>query len=208
MSAEEVNRGDRPDVALADVARRWPGSVQAAIRGGAFAVLARTEITPGPVLDLGTSDARSLLRDVADDLAKPPHLRRASSRADGGGGLPERYAAVVSWGACTALPDLVGALGAVRALLAPGGSFLFSEPIGHPGVGHVIQASVEARRPDLRELHLGRDLNAAMREAGFVIDSVHRRRVEGVPLLLRYLAYGRACIVEQPDDDPSEGARE
>ncbi len=185
---------------VADVAGDWPVPVVDALLTGVDGVIAATrdELPAGPLLDLGTAAARAQVVAVAADLARPPHLRSGEHA-----GALGSYAAVVSCGGLAALPDLVGALRAVAALLAPGGWLVFSEPVGRPGTGRLVQASLEVRRPELRELHLGRDLTAALREAGFVISSVRRRRIEGAPLLLRYVAYGRAAIVPDITLDPS-----
>jgi len=185
---------------LAVLAETFPTAVRSAILAGAAHArsvrpsgVASARPTTGEWLDLGTADAHTMLRAVAADLARPPHLR------EGVAGLPTGpFVAACSWGALPAFPDLLATFTALRSVLAPSASFFFSEPVARPGMRRVVQASFEARRPELRELHLARDVNAALREAGFVIDGVHRQRVDGAPLLLRYVAFGRACVVDPP----------
>ncbi len=191
------------DAHLADLAATFPTAVRSAIlTGAAHAQAGSVPSSPSgsepPTartwLDLGTVDAQTMLRAVAADLTRPPHLREAVD--DGLNTGP--FIAACSWGALPAFSDLVATFTALRSVLAPAASFFFSEPVARPGMRRVVQATFEARRPELRELHLARDVNAALREAGFVIDTVHRQRVAGAPLLLRYVASGRACVVDPP----------
>ena len=144
------------------------------------------------LIDLGAPSVRADVHALVDLLRLPAHLRPEPPRPLG------TAAAVVSCGALAAFADLVGALTAVRALLRPDGALLFADPTGLPGVGRLVLSSFESRQPPLRDSHLGRDLTAAMREAGLVVDQVHRTRVPGVPVLLRHLAYGRAIPEPAP----------
>lgn len=75
---------------------------------------------------------------------------------------------------CT-VPDLPAGLGAIRRLLAPGGRLLFLEHVRGVGLTERLQRAVA---PAWRRLaggcRLDRSTTHALREAGFVIDSLER----------------------------------
>lgn len=190
--------GGAPPPRLADIAAPWPPAVRAAMARLASADLALEGPLPVGALDLGRREDRATVLAVATELRRPPHLRAP---------LPFEPASVpvmVSWGGFAAVPDLVLLLEGVRALLVPEGVLRFVEPAGRPGVRALVRSTIDARRPELRDAHLGRDLTAALRAGGLVVDSVQRSVVPGrtVPGLLRDLAYGRAVSIPDRLTDP------
>lgn len=178
--------------APADIARTWPAPVPRSLALRAAELLAQHPLPAGRILDLNTPADRDLVVATAAELSRPDHLRGPTPLALGS------VAGATSWGGLAAFADVVGALRAVAALLDPTGCLLFAEPTGRPGLVGLVRASLEARRSDLREVHLARDLTGAMREAGLIVAQVHRELVPGVPVVLRHLAYGRAVPAAPP----------
>lgn len=84
-------------------------------------------------------------------------------------------ATVVTAGELCGEEDLDGALARILDALPPGGRFVFVEHVGRPGVlGRLQEAwgEVAAKLPG--GCHVGRDVPAAVRRAGFEITDLER----------------------------------
>lgn len=108
--------------------------------------------------------------------------------------LPEPdEATVVRAGELCGEDDLEGALARILDGLPPGGRLVFVEHVGRPGPLGRLQAAwgdVAARLP--HGCHVGRDVPAAVRRAGFEITDLERFTMPTPVLVLRSWVSGTA----------------
>ena len=125
-------------------------------------------------------------RDDHHRLALGPTANRAWDRKLGV--LPEGDRVFV--GELCQVDDLVGELRSLRSTLPPGGKVVFVEHIGRPGLwGRVEHAwgDVVAKLP--WGCHVGRDVVAAFRDAGFDVTDLERFTMPTpVPVLRRWVS--------------------
>jgi SAM-dependent methyltransferase len=137
---------------------------------------------------------------VAMHLAEP-RIAKSSTPVEMAGldgqrlDLPsDTFDAVLStWTLCT-IPDLAAALGEVRRVLKPGGTFHFVEH------GHAPDAKVARRqeriepfyKPFLGGCHLTRRIADDIEQAGFDIKQLDTHYVKGIPKIFGYMFEGRA----------------
>ena len=136
-----------------DRARSWPPAVEARLAEARAAALAEH---PG-ALDLSDPDARRLLAGAID---------RAGSVAP--------ITAVVTVGELVRFGDLPATCRAIRSLLAPDGVLIAVEPVSPPRMGATVLTAAWGATRTVRGFHLGRDLPAALRAAGFDLDDIDR----------------------------------
>jgi SAM-dependent methyltransferase len=153
----------------------FPDAVRREIEQGRLRAMGRAR---GRVLDLGAPAGRACLAAVIN-----------------GADPTERYDTVVSGGDLTRFPDLVGALRAVVAVLAPGGQVEVVEPVNHVCRGHTLLATLWSRHPAVAARHVERDVPAAMRAVGLTLGDLERVDVPTVVWSLRQLVHVRARIV-------------
>ena len=135
--------------------RRFPARVEAELARRRAHLVGRAS---GRVLDLDRPEARAEVAAVA---------------AGGTEGVAT-YDTAVSVAQLLRFPDLVAALRAVDRLVAADGTFLLVEPTGRPGPAAVVLQTLGAGRGAVRGFHLGRDVTAALRSTGFLLDDIER----------------------------------
>jgi hypothetical protein len=128
-------------------------------------------------LGIAVEARRALLPDgpgvlVLDGRCAPPAVGAVPSAAPTppSGGWP----AIVTVLALAGRPDLVGSLRQLDAVLAPGGALWLLEPTSAPGMLATLATTLWPPVPARRGLHLGRDVPAAVRAAGFAITDIER----------------------------------
>lgn len=102
------------------------------------------------------------------------------------------YDRIVSTCRLMTAPDLFLSLSALVARLAPDGELVLVEPVGRPGVGGLLTASLGTWLPGQRDLHLARDLPAAVRATGLTVVDADRFTVPTAVWPLRHLVELRA----------------
>ena len=110
--------------------------------------------------------------------------------------LPEPSAGtVVSVASLCAAPDLDAALARLREQLGPGGHLAFLEHVGRAGrLGRVERRWGEAVAKLPWACHLGRDVPAALRRAGFFVTDLERFTMPTPVPLLRSWVSGNAVV--------------
>jgi hypothetical protein len=100
---------------------------------------------------------------------------------------------VTTYTLCT-IPDAVGALGALRPALKPGGRLLFCEHGLAPDADVTKwQKRIEpVWRPMAGGCHLTRDVDAMIQAAGWSIDTAERMYLPGTPRWAGYNVWGSA----------------
>ena len=110
---------------------------------------------------------------MALDLSEPDGLATLVAEIDRPGSAG-RYPAVVSIAELARIGDLPSAVGALRRLLDPDGVLVAVEPVVRPRLLSTLTTSAWGVAPSVRGFHLGRDLPAALRAAGFDLDDIDR----------------------------------
>lgn len=169
---------DLPPRVVTEVRRRR-GVILASARGRVLDL-----DSPG-ALEVVAAASSSALGDIADD---------------------ERYDTIVSTCRLIALPDLLGALRALRALLAVDGELHLVEPVNHPGPTGLLISSAGSRFPVVVGMHLARDVVGATRAAGLSVADVERFSVATWVWPLRRFVQARAIIIEAGSADPIDPA--
>lgn len=125
------------------------------------------------------------------DLSEPDGLAALVAEIDRPGSAG-RYPAVVSIAELVRFGDLPAAAGALRRLLDPDGVLVAVEPVVRPRLTSTFATSAWGVAPSVRGFHLGRDLPAALRAAGFDLDDIGRTvvatRVSPLRNLVRVVA--------------------
>ena len=173
---------------LAGPARRWPAVVRAAIEPRRVALLADIS---GPAFDLGLG--------FPDDAG----AAKSTDTAE--------FASILSVGGLTAFADLPATLGRNHELVGEDGFFRFIEPVSRPGWLGLVGASTATHLPSLRGTHIGRDIPAALRSAGFLIWRLERFSVSTPVAPLRHFVHGFAGRYEplrHPIDEVTDEATE
>jgi hypothetical protein len=158
--------------------RDLPPAVVTEVRRRRGAVLASAR---GRVLDLDTPGALDLVAaastpdEIVDD---------------------ERYDTVISTCRLVVVPDLLGALRALRRLLAVDGELHLIEPVNHPGPVGLVLSSAGSWLPSVAGLHLSRDVVGATRAAGLSAVDVGRFTVPTWVWPLRRFVQVRAVVIE------------
>ncbi len=91
--------------------------------------------------------------------------------------------------------DLPASVRELRRILRPGGEMWVVEPIGRPGLAAAALSWVWSASPRTAGLQLGRDVPAAVREAGLWITDVERFDLPGAPWPMRRVVALRATWV-------------
>lgn len=170
---------------------RYPAPVRAELARRRDQILVRAT---GRVLDLDDPGVIDRFLDVG-------RTRVATSSSPGSRPLVadgDRYDTVVATGVLAAFADLGAITAALADLVADDGALLVVEPIGEPGWSHVLRTSLpdpRHRRAPWRDLHLDRDLTAAVRATGLVICDLDRGELPAQPPSLRHWVSGRAVRI-------------
>jgi hypothetical protein len=164
----------------------YPPEVQAEVARRREDVLGRAR---GRVLDLDQPEVAERFAAVGRT-----HLGR---RADPIDAADEPYDTVIATGVLAAFADLEAIVVALARCVADDGALLVVEPVGRPGWSHLLRASVAERRSGApwTELHLDRDVPAAIRAAGLVICDLDRGVLGDQPPSLRHWITGRAVRI-------------
>lgn len=169
----------------------WPGDLAAAVlsRARGMAGSGGRSAPDRPTLELWRPESRRLVRDaafLATGLARtgePGEADELGAVAGAGAGdavvpQPGTFASIVSVAGLVHFADLPLALRGLSYLLQPEGTLHLLEPVSAPGVVAFAGASLASglRRwiPEVRHLHLHRDLPAALRAEGFTIATIER----------------------------------
>jgi len=128
---------------------------------------------------------------IAESTAKVELAGLTGERLD----LPsDAFDAVLStWTLCT-IPDMAAALGEIRRVLKPGGSFHFVEH-GHapdPGVARWQQRIEPLNKRLAGGCHLTRRIPDALGDAGFHVDQLDTYYISGEPKVFGHTFEGRA----------------
>ena len=102
-------------------------------------------------------------------------------------------AALSTWTLCT-IPDLTSALGEVRRVLKPGGTFHFVEH-GHAPDANIARWQARMEPLNMRVFggcHLTRTIKDDIEQAGFAIDHLDTYYAKGAPKPWGYMYEGRA----------------
>ncbi len=105
------------------------------------------------------------------------------------------FDSVVSVFELVRFPDLPAVVGELGRLLRPGGEMWLLEPIGRPGLAAAVLCWLWSADPRLAGLQLGRDIPAAVRDAGLWVTDVERFDMQGAPWPLRPFVQLRATWV-------------
>lgn len=194
---------DHPDPGLTIGAAAWSTRVQTELRR-------RLASWPATLL----ADAQDLAGLVSPAPPGPPGLATPSEPA------AADLEVVASVGALTDHADLAAAIRGVEAALAPGGTFLFLEPVGRPGWRGLLEASAGAHLAAVRGRHVGRDVPAAVRASGLLICDLERFEIATAAWPLRHWVQARALKTRglrgldpdlepepDPEPDPDGGDR-
>ena len=106
----------------------------------------------------------------------------------------ETFDAVVStWTLCS-IPQVEGALGEIRRVLKPGGSFFFIEHglSPDPKVAVWQDRLTPFQRKIADGCHLNRDIELLIRSAGFQVQQVNKEYLESAPRIMGYTFRGLA----------------
>ena len=167
---------------IVDGERRFPKAVEAELARRHAEALSSAN---GRVLDLADPGARLTLRDVIDH----GHERDAN-----------QFDLVVSVAELIRFPDLAASLGAIDALLAPGGRLLAVEPVVRPGTVRVLGFAPWSATRSVRGFHVGRDLTAALRTTSLVNDDIDRFTMPTTVAPLRhFVSLGARRVVTVPE---------
>jgi hypothetical protein len=131
-----------------------PSQVALVVQGLAEAVAPRLR---GRVLDLGTDSGRQALAEAA--------------AGDLGGGPFDTIVSVVG---LVHVPDLLSAVTAIDALLAPDGAALLVEPVDRPVPGGLVLGSLGALHPRLRGIQVNRDVPSVVRQTSLTVVDIER----------------------------------
>jgi hypothetical protein len=196
-----------PPAALPALPSAWPADLAAAVAARAHARL--TEQPPAaPSLDLGRPEGRRLLRDAAFLATGLPRTGESGEAAEPGEvPQPATFASIVSVAALVHFADLPLALRGMTYLLAPGGRVHLVEPIAAPGVTAFVRASLADGlgrwRPEVRGLHLHRDVPAAVRAEGLTLATIERFAMPASVPTLRVWMHGVAAPITAATDPPA-----
>lgn len=109
------------------------------------------------------------------------------------------YDTIVSTLVLCSIPDLAGALAAMREVLAPGGQLLFMEHEGSPGLrGHLQDVADPLWSRLSGGCHLNRDLMAAMRTGGWTPVESERFKFPLPVVLAKHCVTGVAVPTVRP----------
>lgn len=152
------------------------------------------------MLDLGTPEARALVRDAAFlATAQPRTGEPAEPVVRVVVPQPGSFRVIMSVAGLIHFADLPLALEGITYLLHPDGELHLLEPIWRPGMSALLGASLTAGCsrwiPAIRGLHLNRDVAAAVRAQGLTIYDIERFPMPARTRPLREWMQARAILV-------------
>lgn len=168
---------------------RFPDPVRAELARRRAQILDRTE---GRILDLDDPLVARRFVDAGRTVLGGPSSPPAVDP-------PGTYDTVVATGVLSAFADLGAITAALVACLDAEGELLFVEPVGEPGWSSVVRATVadlRRRRSPWHDLHLDRDVLAAVRLTGLVVCDADRGDLPDQPPSLRHWVSGRALRID------------
>lgn len=166
-------------VAHPDLPSRWPAAVRAELERRNSVL--REHAAGRVVVDLSRPSERDALM-----------LSDGSGLRDSEGSLNS----VVSVCGLVHCADLPGTLASLGRLVGPGGELLALEPVGRPGITGMVASSIGALLPAVRNVHLARDLPAALRSTGWTLTDLERFTMPTLIWPLRPFVQLRALRLE------------
>jgi hypothetical protein len=196
--------------ALPELPAAWPADLcRSVIERSRTLAVDDVTVPAGPTLELWRPASRRMVRDAAflatglprtgetgelSDTAHAPGARDATFPQ------PQAFSRVVSVAGLVHFADLPLALRGLCYLLAPDGVIDLVEPISAPGVRAFVAASVAASLgrwvPEVRHLHLHRDVATALRAEGLTLATIRRFTVNTPVPPLRTWMWCRAVRIE------------
>jgi len=169
-------------------AERFPEPVRTELAHRRAQILDRAE---GRILDLDDPAAARRFVDAGRTVLGGPSSPRAVDP-------PGTYDTVIATGVLAAFADLGAITAALVACLDAEGELLFVEPVGRPGWPGIVRATaadLRHRREPWHDLHLDRDVLAAVRLTGLVVCDADRGDLPDQPPSLRHWVSGRALRI-------------
>jgi hypothetical protein len=176
---------------------QWPVDLCRAVLGHQPPAVDGPPVPAGPTLELWRPRSRRIVRDAAflatglartgesgeaDPDEAAPTSRESTESSESTLPQPATFAHIVSVAGLIHFADLPLALRGIGYLLAPGGVVDLVEPISAPGLRAFVAASVVAGLgrwvPEVRDVHLHRDVPVALRAEGFTLATIDRFTVE------------------------------